>query len=104
MTVAELAPDRESRLRTQISRWRDDLIDLSKRNRLLWFRATASTTFELRQPDLRTIHTRTMGGGSWGFYLPPDPAEPPQEPPRAAPLPRPDELVTDKRDPIVVRR
>ena len=104
MTVAELAPDRESRLRTQISRWRDDLIDLSKRNRLLWFRATASTTFELRQPDLRTIHTRTMGGGSWGFYLPPDPAEPPQDPPRAAPLPRPDELVTDKRDPIVIRR
>ena len=39
--------DRESRLRNQISRWRDDLIDLSKRNRLLWFRATATSTFEL---------------------------------------------------------
>ncbi len=108
MTVTNtdpLAPEQREQLRGQLSRWREDLIDLSRRNRLLWFRPTRATTFELRQPGLGTIQARTMAGGSWGFFMPPDPAAPPDpDPPTPAPTPGPDDLVTDKSDPAAIRR
>ena len=107
MTVTKadpLTPDQRERLRGQVGRWREDLIDLSRRNRLLWFRPTRANTFELRQPGLRAIHARTMAGGSWGFFMPADPAAPPSDAPRPAPAPWADELVTDKNDPAAIRR
>jgi transcription elongation GreA/GreB family factor/very-short-patch-repair endonuclease len=97
-----LDPGGRDRLRAQLGRWREDLIDLSRRNRLLWFRPTRATTFELRQPGLRDIHQRTMAGESWGFFLPPDPAAPRSDQPPSEP--RADELVTDKSDPATIRR
>jgi hypothetical protein len=99
-----LTPEHRERLRGRLGGWREELIDLSRRNRLLWFRATRATTFELRQPDLRAIHARTMAGSSWDFFMPSDPTAPASDPPRPAPIPRPDELVTDKSDPAAIRR
>jgi hypothetical protein len=107
VTVAKtdaIAPEERERLRGQLSRWREELIDLSRRNRLLWFRATRATTFELRQPDLGAIHAATMAGGSLTFFMPPDPAKPPSDPSRAVPTAGPHELVTDKSDPAAIRR
>ncbi|MBO0706722.1 MAG: DUF3320 domain-containing protein [Candidatus Dormibacteraeota bacterium] len=104
MTDPQLTAEDQAGLREQLRVWREDLIDLSKRNRLLWFRATGTTTFELRQPELREIYARIMEGGSWGFHLPPGPDEPREDPQWPGREPRPDDLVTDKADSEVIRR
>lgn len=58
----------------QIDRWADDLIDLTRRNRLLYFKHTRSRSLEFSQePDL--LESRLDAG--WRFYLPePPPGEP----------------------------
>ncbi len=58
----------------QIDRWADDLIDLTGRNRLLYFKHTRSRSLEFSQePDL--VESRLDAG--WRFYLPEPPAAEP---------------------------
>jgi hypothetical protein len=81
----------EDVVREHLVRWAEDLIDLSRRNRLLYFHHTKSTTFEFAQTALE-VEAGLEGRRGWGFYLPPPPAEDPvtrEIVPRATP----DELV-----------
>jgi len=60
------------KLEVQLKAWQDDLVNLTKRNRLLYFRHTKTSTLELVAPDLETVW-RGLDGG-WKFHLPPEPA------------------------------
>ncbi|MXW95591.1 MAG: DUF4011 domain-containing protein [Acidimicrobiaceae bacterium] len=74
-------------VRDQLQKWRTDLIDLTKRNRLLYFRHLKSGSLEFEQ-DAPTLLGRLEGPSGWSFYLPPDPEES-----RRRTQPRDDELV-----------
>lgn len=81
----------EDVVREHLARWAEDLIDLSRRNRLLYFHHTKATTFEFAQ-TAPEVEAGLEGRRGWGFYLPPPPTEDPairQLVPAAAP----DELV-----------
>lgn len=71
----------------QIDRWADDLIDLTGRNRLLYFKHTRSRSLEFSQePDL--VESRLDAG--WRFYLPERPAGEPEALLEVEPLPEPE--------------
>lgn len=58
-----------------LQKWRTDLIDLTRRNRLLYFKHLRSGSLEFEQ-DAPTVLGRLDGRGAsagWSFYLPPDP-------------------------------
>ena len=83
-----------------LRRWREDLIDLSKRNRLLYFKHLRSGSLEFEQGARILLNGLDGRGASagWGFYLPSDPPDPPSlldlpDPPR----PRGDDLVIAAR-------
>ncbi|RKQ90984.1 uncharacterized protein DUF3320 [Solirubrobacter pauli] len=65
---------REERVRAQLAQWRDDLLDLTGRNRLLRFRHTKTASLEVSAPDAQTILDRLVDGRSreWTFHIPPD--------------------------------
>lgn len=77
----------QQRLEQQLKKWRDDLINLSRTNRLLYFRHTKSASLELEiPPSSQSVFERLEGGGRnahWEFQLPADtkPGEPPPPPP-----------------------
>jgi hypothetical protein len=97
-------PDTVERVRE----WAKKLIDLTKRNRLLYYRETKRTTLAFRSPGPDAILWRLLDGKSWLFYEPPAiPPGRPGFPTVVTPLddvlrsrPRADrELVTTQRDP-----
>ena len=57
-------------VRRRIQDWAKRLIDLSRRNRLLYFRPTKRTTLHLVAPSASEIATKLLQGGSWHFYEP----------------------------------
>lgn len=64
------------RVRDQVRLWRDELINLSRRDRVLYFRPTKSATLLIEQPGFGTVLTTLMTWSrGWDFYLPPDPPE-----------------------------
>jgi len=65
----------EPAVRTRVLEWARRLIDLSRRNRLLVYRATKRTTLVFRDPDPDTIVTRLLEGSSWTVYQPLLPAD-----------------------------
>ena len=83
----------EDRVREQIRRWRDELINLSRNNRLLYFRHAKASTIEIQSPEMATVVDTLEQGGRWAFYEPsPEESKPPAPPARS------DELVTNKTD------
>ena len=73
----------EDKLLQQLKKWRDDLVNLSRTNRLLYFRHTKTTSLEIEAPASDLIRERLKGSASsnfWGFYpplpLPNGPSEP----------------------------
>src|SRR5262249_35442770 len=91
-----------ARLSRQVEHWRDELVDLSKRNRLLYFRPTRVSTLAIREPGLQDVYTRVLVPNlSWGFFPPRDPSQPVPAPPRPRAW---DEVVTDKIDPVALQR
>jgi len=62
-----------NRVLDQINAWREDLINLNRNNRLLYFRKTKSSTLELRQPTASDLLGR-LSNGTRGvtFWEPPD--------------------------------
>jgi hypothetical protein len=71
---------RDARAREQLHKWREELINLSRTNRLLYYRPTKSSTLEILAPDPGAILRRLVGpGGSWRFFEPPDPTS--EDPP-----------------------
>jgi len=90
----------------QVRHWRDELIALGRRNRVVYFRPTRSATLMLEQPSLGTIVNRLkQRSGSWGFYEPPAPPPVEEDDPEPEPFDRfevrplkGDELLTQKAD------
>ncbi len=67
----------EARLRQQLTRWRDDLINLSRTtNRLLYFRHTRAASPEIERPGSAELLERLNGSPPadfWEFHFPPPP-------------------------------
>src|SRR5579859_7532061 len=60
----------ERRLRDQLKGWRDELVNLTRRNRLLYFQHTRTASLELIQPGAQSILDRLNATGRndfWGF-------------------------------------
>jgi hypothetical protein len=62
------------RIRDQVARWRDDLLDLTGRNRLLRFRHTKTSSLEIDSPAAQAILDRLLTGRSheWAIHIPED--------------------------------
>ena len=68
------------RVLSQINSWREDLINLNRNNRLLYFRKTKSSTLELRLPIASDLLGRLSNGAKGvTFWEPPDDVEPDDE-------------------------
>lgn len=71
----QLVQEREvsaERLLTQLEAWREDLINLSHTNRLLYFRKTKSSTLELRLPGASELLARLSNVRPLTFWEPPE--------------------------------
>jgi very-short-patch-repair endonuclease len=66
------------RVLDQVDVWRKELINLTRRNRLLYFRHTKTSTLEisLDPHGFSTIPERLLRGEPWQFYFPPEAIEP----------------------------
>lgn len=96
----------DDRVRAQIGSWRDHLINLSRNNRLLYFKRTKTSTLRITQPDIRQVLGEITSKRGGLFWEPPDQPDPSgsdgddiaahARTPRApGKLPRPSDLVTD---------
>jgi len=88
---------RRSLISAQIERWAKELVDLTRRNKLLYFRHLQASSFGFKQSA--SMIQRGLGGSGaaagWSFYLPEPPAddEDDDEEELEPDPPRPDELV-----------
>jgi very-short-patch-repair endonuclease len=56
----------------RIEEWKERLIDLTRRNRLLYFQPTKASTLKISVPDVETIFQRIyVEEKCWRFWLPP---------------------------------
>ena len=111
--VAPLPPALEQKLKRQLQEWRQDLLNLSRRNRALYFKHTKSASFEVVAPGVADLWSRVGESGSKGLtlHIPSERAEVddgvPQRPPRwedwVSQL-RVTEFLTDKTDPKAIER
>ena len=87
---------RRAGVRVQLHKWREDLIDLTKRNRLLYFKHLRSGSLGFSQDPTTLLEGLNRRGSKagWGFYLPADGSDQPRllGSPDAMP-PRDDELL-----------
>lgn len=61
-----------SKVMERIQLWKQRLIDLSRRNRLIYFAPTKSSYIEILAPDLKTIFERlVVKGKGWEIWQPP---------------------------------
>lgn len=84
-------------VKATIAKWAEDLIDLTRRNALLYFRHTSSASLEFRQ-RAGEVEAGLDSRGGWTFHLPPEPPEDPEEP-YDPPVPGPGELVVEMKPP-----
>lgn len=59
------------RLIAQLNQWRDELIDFSRRNRLLHCRANQTSTVEITEPGAGAVLDGLTRGQGWRFFYPP---------------------------------
>lgn len=80
--------DGDERVREQVARWRDELLDLTGRNRLLRFRHTKAASLEIDRPGAQEVLDRLLTGRAreWPVHIPADPVEEALLDPTAAPL------------------
>lgn len=88
------------RVLRQIAAWREDLINLTRSNRLLHYKATKSSSFEILEPSFDEVLERLLGLApeSWSFFAPEQDEDEDGEPlPENLRTPRADnELLTSK--------
>ena len=65
-------------VRRHIEQWSEELVDLTRRNRLLYFKHTRSASLQFAQ-TASAIEGRLRQGRKWQFYLPPRPPTDPLE-------------------------
>jgi very-short-patch-repair endonuclease len=90
-----MAADPTQRARAQVEKWRDELLDLTGRNRLLRFRHTKTSSLEVVSPSGQEVVDRLLTGRAreWAFHLPEELAEGADVDPTAAVLGLGDENV-----------
>src|SRR2546422_6088401 len=67
----------EDRVLVQINAWREDLINLNRNNRLLYFRKTKSSTLEVLRPVASELLSCLSNVGKGiTFWEPPDDSDP----------------------------
>jgi len=69
--VLEEHPLSTNRILDRIAAWREDLINLNRNNRLLYFRKTKSSTLELRHPSASDLLMWIANGKPATFWEPP---------------------------------
>lgn len=76
----------QQRLETQVARWRDDLLDLTGRNRLLRFRHNRVSSLEVSAPTPQAIVDKLLTGRSreLKLFIPEDRVEAPELDPTAS--------------------
>ncbi|WP_373069395.1 DUF4011 domain-containing protein, partial [Gemmatimonas sp.] len=62
---------------TQLRLWAEELVDLTRRNRLLYFKHTRTTSLEFAQDG--EVVEQGLSGVGWGFFLPKAPPDNPDE-------------------------
>ena len=93
--MSALAPS----LDTCLIRWRNNLIDLTRRNPLLALRPTRSSYLEITAPTLEAIFDHLVPGNkTFTFWLPPPKEEGKKKADKKKEEPRPTELVTGEPD------
>ena len=88
-------------------RWRNNLIDLTRRNPLLSLKPNHTTYLEIAQPELMRVYEHLRSEGkSWSFYFPPEPPKDAKKnaKPKEPPAPRGNELLTTEPDRQAVLR
>lgn len=61
-----------SRFEAKIKDWKGKLVDLSRRNKLLFFTPSRSSSLQIKEPSLIEIFNRlVIDEGSWKFFIPP---------------------------------
>ena len=61
------------RIADKLGYWRERLLDLSRRNRLLYYKRTRSSTFVILEPGPQSVVERLTCGKSWFIWRPPNP-------------------------------
>ncbi len=68
-----------SRVAQRVEEWKRKIVDLSRRNRLLFFSRTRGSTLRITEPSLSEIFDRLVNlEEAWGFFMPPDAPEVPE--------------------------
>lgn len=99
-----MAEDQQGRVAEQIGVWRDELIDLSRRNRLLNAIAGRSAVLRVEQPSIHRILAdlnvldSERGRGYWRFHYPPSADLEGADPVALAALHAEDPEITDELD------
>src|SRR2546423_8163177 len=89
------------RLQGALKGWREELIGQTKRERLLYWRPSRTSTLEIRQPALDDVFDRLADSSwTWAFFVPPEPEAAVEERLRQ---PGERELVTDKSEPLALQ-
>ncbi|HQZ33491.1 MAG TPA: DUF3320 domain-containing protein [Ilumatobacteraceae bacterium] len=92
-----LTKQQEAKLSAQLEKWRQDLVNLTKRNKALYFRHLKTASLEVVAPSMAQIFAR-LETSPWMFHLPPeDPDAGEDEPPQAAVTRSSTELLTTKK-------
>ena len=62
-----------NRVGDRIEEWKRKLIDLTRRNRLLFFRPTRSSTLRIEEPSSEDVFKRlVIDEKPWEFFIPPE--------------------------------
>ncbi len=64
-----LTSTQKSKLEQQLKVWQNDLVNLTRRNRLLYFKHAKTSTLELVEPEIAEIWDG-LDRGNWGFHRP----------------------------------
>ena len=65
-----------SRVDDRIAEWMRRLVDLTRRNRLLFFKQTRSTSLRVTEPSFEKVfHRLVVEEDPWNFFIPPDESE-----------------------------
>ena len=90
---------------TALTRWRNNLIDLTRRNPLLILKPNHTSYLEIVRPDLAKVYEHLLiQGKSWSFHFPPEVAKSTKkhDAAKGAPAPRANELLTSEADRAVL--
>ena len=65
-----------SRVAQRVEEWKRKIVDLSRRNRSLYFARTRGSTLKITEPSLSDIFNHLVNSEkAWEFYMPPDAPE-----------------------------